>query len=168
MLFLGLGTGLGSAMIVDGIVEPMELAHLPYKKGTFEDYVGAARLWTAWQKEMAAACRGRGGPPDRRPGTRRRGSRRRQRQETERAASGVPRRRQRQRVLGGFRLWEKPLIGDLSTRKGSLLTKGTLMTARTECTNARPQPLTERPAWKALEAHYKKIRERASARTLRR
>ena len=45
MLFLGLGTGLGSAMIVDGIVAPMELAHLPYKKGrTFEDYVGAAGL----------------------------------------------------------------------------------------------------------------------------
>src|ERR1019366_6069151 len=40
MLFLGLGTGLGSAMIVDGHIEPMELAHLPYKKATFEDYVG--------------------------------------------------------------------------------------------------------------------------------
>ncbi len=40
MLFLGLGTGLGSAMIVDGIVEPMELGHLPYKKHTYEDYVG--------------------------------------------------------------------------------------------------------------------------------
>jgi polyphosphate glucokinase len=39
MLFLGLGTGLGSAMIVDGIAEPMELGHLPYKKATFEDYV---------------------------------------------------------------------------------------------------------------------------------
>jgi polyphosphate glucokinase len=44
MLFLGLGTGLGSTMIVDGIVEPMELAHLPYKKGTYEDYVGRAGL----------------------------------------------------------------------------------------------------------------------------
>ena len=45
MLFLGLGTGLGSAMIVDGVVAPMELAHLPYKKGrTFEDYVGASAL----------------------------------------------------------------------------------------------------------------------------
>jgi polyphosphate glucokinase len=44
MLFLGLGTGLGSAMIVDGIVEPMELAHLPYKKATFEDYVGIRGL----------------------------------------------------------------------------------------------------------------------------
>jgi polyphosphate glucokinase len=40
MLFLGLGTGLGSTMIVDGIVEPMELGHLPYKRGTFEDYLG--------------------------------------------------------------------------------------------------------------------------------
>ena len=44
MLFLGLGTGLGSAMVVDGIVEPMELGHLPYKKGTFEDYVGIRGL----------------------------------------------------------------------------------------------------------------------------
>jgi polyphosphate glucokinase len=44
MLFLGLGTGLGTAMIVEGIVEPMELGHLPYKKHTYEDYVGGAAL----------------------------------------------------------------------------------------------------------------------------
>ncbi len=46
MLFLGLGTGLGSAMVIDGILEPMELAHLPYKKGgkTYEDYVGVRAL----------------------------------------------------------------------------------------------------------------------------
>jgi predicted NBD/HSP70 family sugar kinase len=45
MLFLGLGTGLGSAMIVDGVLEPMELAHLPYKKGrTYEDYLGRRAL----------------------------------------------------------------------------------------------------------------------------
>ena len=45
MLFLGLGTGLGSAMIVDGMLEPMEVAHLPYKKGrTFEDYLGLRGL----------------------------------------------------------------------------------------------------------------------------
>jgi polyphosphate glucokinase len=44
MLFLGLGTGLGSALIVEGIVEPMELGHLPYKKSTYEDYVGARAL----------------------------------------------------------------------------------------------------------------------------
>jgi polyphosphate glucokinase len=44
LLFLGLGTGLGSAMIIDGILEPMELGHLPYKKATFEDYVGIRGL----------------------------------------------------------------------------------------------------------------------------
>ena len=44
MLFLGLGTGLGTSLIVDGKVEPMELGHLPYKKGTYESYVGRAGL----------------------------------------------------------------------------------------------------------------------------
>jgi len=44
MLFLGLGTGLGSAFIADGILEPLELGHLPYRKKTFEDYVGEAAL----------------------------------------------------------------------------------------------------------------------------
>jgi polyphosphate glucokinase len=44
MLFLGLGTGFGTAMIVDGIVEPMELGHLRYKKATYEDYLGRAGL----------------------------------------------------------------------------------------------------------------------------
>ena len=56
MLFLGLGTGLGSAMILDGIVQPMELAHLPYKKRTYEDYVGARALEEfgrkAWRKHV--------------------------------------------------------------------------------------------------------------------
>jgi polyphosphate glucokinase len=57
MLFLGLGTGLGSTMIVDGIVQPMELGHLPYKKGTYEDYVGRAGLErhgkTKWRRHVA-------------------------------------------------------------------------------------------------------------------
>jgi len=44
MLFLGLGTGLGSALVVEGMVVPMELAHLPYKKATFEDYLGIRGL----------------------------------------------------------------------------------------------------------------------------
>lgn len=44
MLFLGLGTGLGSALVVDGIVEPMELSHLPYRKRTYEYYVGEKGL----------------------------------------------------------------------------------------------------------------------------
>src|SRR6476469_11214699 len=44
MLFLGLGTGLGSAFVEAGVVHPMELAHLPFRKATFEDYVGAAGI----------------------------------------------------------------------------------------------------------------------------
>jgi predicted NBD/HSP70 family sugar kinase len=52
MLFMGLGTGLGSALIVDGVLEPMELAHLPYKKGrTYEDYVGVAALKRSGKKK---------------------------------------------------------------------------------------------------------------------
>lgn len=58
MLFLGLGTGLGSAMVIDGRLEPMELAHLPYKKrGTYEDYVGRRGLERLgkkkWRREVA-------------------------------------------------------------------------------------------------------------------
>ena len=57
MLFLGLGTGLGSTLIVDGIVEPMELGHLPYRRGTYEDYVGLRGLERfgkkRWRKHVA-------------------------------------------------------------------------------------------------------------------
>jgi len=56
MLFLGLGTELGTALVVDGTVEPVELGHLPYKKGTYEDYVGKRSLGKRgrkkWQKHV--------------------------------------------------------------------------------------------------------------------
>jgi len=56
MLFLGLGTGLGSALIADGVVEPLELGHLPYKKKTFEEYVSERALERVgkkkWRKEV--------------------------------------------------------------------------------------------------------------------
>ncbi len=55
MLFLGLGTGLGSTLVVDGIMEPMELGHLPYKKGTFEDYVGIRGLERRGKKKWRGA-----------------------------------------------------------------------------------------------------------------
>jgi polyphosphate glucokinase len=56
MLFLGLGTGLGSAMVLDGVIAPMELAHLPYKKGdTFEDYVGLRGLERLGKNKWQAA-----------------------------------------------------------------------------------------------------------------
>ena len=61
MLFLGLGTGLGSALVVDGALEPMELAHLPYRKGrTYEDYVGLRGLdrlgKKRWRRHVAAVA----------------------------------------------------------------------------------------------------------------
>ncbi|HVW02034.1 MAG TPA: ROK family protein [Planctomycetaceae bacterium] len=55
MLFLGLGTGLGSALVVDGIVEPMELGHLPYKKATYEDYLGKRGLLRLGKHKWRAA-----------------------------------------------------------------------------------------------------------------
>jgi predicted NBD/HSP70 family sugar kinase len=59
MLFLGLGTGLGSCAVVNSHVIPLELAHLPYKKGTYEDYVGRQRLMERgrkkWTKDTAEA-----------------------------------------------------------------------------------------------------------------
>ena len=62
MLFLGLGTGLGSALVVDGIVEPMELGHLPYRKGTYEDYVGQRGLEQRgkkkWRRHVAEVVAG--------------------------------------------------------------------------------------------------------------
>jgi polyphosphate glucokinase len=62
MLFLGLGTGLGSALIVDGIVEPMELGHLPYRKGTYEAYVGQRGLEQRgkkkWRRHVAEVVAG--------------------------------------------------------------------------------------------------------------
>ena len=52
MLFLGLGTGLGSALVLDGVLEPMELAHLPYKKGqSYEDYIGKAGMKRSGKKK---------------------------------------------------------------------------------------------------------------------
>ncbi len=106
MLFLGLGTGLGSALIVAGKIEPMEIAHLPFKKGTFEDYVGERgrkRLGTSrWQKVVLEAVErlraafepdsivlggGNAAKLDRLPASSRLGS-------------------NRNAFIGGFRIWE--------------------------------------------------------------
>ena len=98
MLFLGLGTGLGSTLIVNGIVEPMELGHLPYKKGTYEDYVGRAGLerhgkkkWRRHVADVVARLIAALEP-------RRYGDWGRQRQKTRQAAAAFPCGRQRQRL----------------------------------------------------------------------
>jgi polyphosphate glucokinase len=58
LLFLGLGTGMGSALVVEGKILPMELAHLSYRKGTFEDYLGLRGLerlgQEKWQRHVWA------------------------------------------------------------------------------------------------------------------
>jgi polyphosphate glucokinase len=56
MLFLGFGTGLGTTLVVDGTLVPMELAHLPYKKATFEDYVGEHALLRDGKKKWRKHC----------------------------------------------------------------------------------------------------------------
>lgn len=108
MLFLGLGTGLGNAMILDGVFAPMELGHLPYRKKTFEAYVGAAglkrlgrkkwrnhveeviaRLTAALQPDYLVLGGGNVDKLDKLPSNTRRG-------DNENA------------FIGGFRLWDAP------------------------------------------------------------
>jgi polyphosphate glucokinase len=55
MLFLGLGTGLGSTLIADGVIEPLELGHLPFREKTFEDYVGERGLEKLGKKKWRKA-----------------------------------------------------------------------------------------------------------------
>ena len=141
MLFLGLGTGLGSAMIVDGIVEPMELGHLPYKRRTFEDYVGVrgydrlgkkkwrqhvadviARLMAALEPEYVILGGGNV-------------------KKLEELPPGCRVGDNAKAFLGGFRLWEE---------------EGTA--GQTKMTAGSPLR-TARPAWKALTAHHQQVRE---------
>jgi polyphosphate glucokinase len=115
MLFLGLGTGLGNTMVVHGAVVPMELGHLPYRKGTFEDYVGnrglerfgkkkwrelvadvVARLSAALLPDYVVLGGGnvkklKGLPPGARAGS------------------------NRNAFLGGFRLWEQTGAAEMPT-----------------------------------------------------
>src|SRR2546428_758484 len=147
MLFLGLGTGLGSTLIVEGIVERMERGHLPYRDGTFETYVGLRGLekhgLTQWRRDVADVVRrliaalepedvvlGGGNvhqldelPPGCRVGD------------------------NANAFLGGFRLWEESQDGQTGSEEGT----GRSMTGML--------PLTARPAWKALQAHYEKVRD---------
>ena len=148
MLFLGLGTGLGSAMVVDGIVEPMELAHLPYKDSTFEDYVGirglnrygkeawrqsvndvVARLIAALEPDEVVlgggnVCNLETLPPGARTGD------------------------NANAFLGGFRIWDAD---------GSQPKQNVNPDQRISSMNTATQLPSDRPAWKALQAHSKAI-----------
>jgi glucose-6-phosphate isomerase len=154
MLFLGLGTGLGSTLIVEGIVEPMELGHLSYRKGTYEDYVGTrglkrlgvkrwrhyvadvvARLIAALEPEDVVLGGGdihnlEGLPPGCRAGD---------------DASAF---------RGGFRLWEEAGDRQPSSRT-QVLPSPPKGDERSVDMTAGIKPLTKRKAWKTLKAHYK-------------
>jgi polyphosphate glucokinase len=107
MLFLGLGTGLGSALVLNGIVEPMELGHLPYKKGVFEDYVGVRglekhgrRKWRRYVRDVVARLIAALEPDDVVLGG---GNLKELKEMPPRCRAGD----NANAFLGGFRLWEK-------------------------------------------------------------
>jgi polyphosphate glucokinase len=115
MLFLGLGTGLGSAFIADGVIEPLELGHLPFRKKTFEDYVSERALERKgkkkWKKAVFAAVEqltaamepdevvlGGGGVD-----------------ELEELPPGCRRGANENAFLGGFRLWDPDWMSKLAS-----------------------------------------------------
>jgi polyphosphate glucokinase len=123
MLFLGLGTGLGSTLVVDGIVEPMELGHLPYRKSTYEDYVGIRGLeqrgkkkWRLYVADVVALLTAALEPDDVVLGG---GNIKKLKQLPPGCRAGD----NGNAFLGGFRLWEKASHSEASipatTRRGN-------------------------------------------------
>lgn len=117
LLFLGLGTGLGSAMVVDGIVVPMELGHLPYKKGTYEDYAGlrgiqkrGRKKWERHVKEIVSRLTFALLPEDVVLGG---GNVKKLKELPQGCRVGD----NANAFLGGFRLWEQPETASLSQQQ---------------------------------------------------
>ena len=146
MLFLGLGTGLGSTLIVDGIVEPMELGHLPYRDGTFEQYVGLRGLeahglaqWRHDVEDVVGRLTAALQPEDVVLG----GGNVHQ---LEKLPPGCRAGDNANAFLGGFRLWgvTQEALTDSKEMKGRAMTA--------------MLPLTARQSWKSLQAHHEKIR----------
>jgi len=122
MLFLGFGTGLGTALIVNGIIEPLELGHLPYKKKTYEDYVGLRGLerhgkkkWRRYVTDVVERLRAALEPDDVVLGG---GNVRLLKKLPEGARAGD----NANAFAGGFRLWEK--AGEKSARTVTKRTAG--------------------------------------------
>ena len=167
MLFLGLGTGLGSAMIVDGIVEPMELGHLPYKKGTYEDYVGMRGLekrgqekWRRNVADVVARLIAALEPDDVVLGG---GNVKKLKELPPGCRAGD----NANAFLGGFRLWEEAEARGLAAVESSLDSAGKTKRKDAQHDGRQIARTHERPAWKALEAHYQKYPRVASPETLR-
>jgi polyphosphate glucokinase len=165
MLFLGLGTGLGSAMIMNGLLEPMELAHLPYQKTTFEDYVGIRGLekygkekWRKFVVDVVERLIAALEPDDVVLGG---GNVKKLKTLPAGCRSGD----NANSFLGGFRLWNKTRI-----RRSPDRFKAGFLQAQSNSTGCQEEtkrittmkntikPLTQRPAWKALATHHKQIK----------
>jgi polyphosphate glucokinase len=128
MLFLGLGTGLGSSLIVDGIVEPMEMGHLPYKKGTYENYVGNEALvkrgkkkWRRHVADVVAQLIAALEPDEVVLGG---GNAKKLKELPPKCRLGD----NRNAFLGGFRLWDEASKPNVSSSTGSV--SGTLSTGK--------------------------------------
>ncbi len=148
MLFLGLGTGLGSALVVEGIVEPMELGHLPYKKGTFEDYVGIRGLdrlgkkkWRQSVADVAARLIAALEPDDVVLGG---GNVKKLKELPPHCRAGG----NANAFLGGFRLWEEAGESNPSTPAKAYLENQEGNERNTKMTAGIQSP-TAHPAWKA-------------------
>ena len=119
MLFLGIGTGLGSALVTDGVVVPLELAHLPYRKGrSFEEYVGVHGLKRLGKKRWRKPRADRRRPPSKRDRLRRPRAWRRQRSPAEAPAARRSARQQRTCVQRRIRTVDAPAVrGDPLKRR---------------------------------------------------
>jgi glucose-6-phosphate isomerase len=157
MLFLGLGTGLGSAMVIDGVLEPLELAHLRYRKRTYEDYVGLRGLerfgkkkWRALVNDVVVTLSAAlepdyvvlGGGNVKKLETLPKNCR---------AGDNV------NAFRGGFRLWEQsgtlaatPMAAQVSAAAPSTMDATTMSTGKPTSAPSK--------TWSALQAHYEKIR----------
>lgn len=114
LLFLGLGTGLGSALIDQGVVIPMEFAHFPYKNGTFEDYLGlrgierfGKKKWRKYVDSAVASLIAALNPDDVVIGG---GNAKLLKQLPPGCRAG----NNANAFIGGFRLWEEPRIHQLA------------------------------------------------------
>jgi glucose-6-phosphate isomerase len=154
MLFLGLGTGLGSTIIVDGVVEPMELGHLPYKKRTYEDYVGRAGLMRhgkkRWRSDVADVVARLVAALE--PGETVLGGGNVKKLETLppncRAGDNA------NAFRGGFKLWE---AAPLSREPGPVRNEARGGSERTPRPTAKAETSKD-AAWRALEAHHASMR----------
>ena len=159
MLFLGLGTGLGSTIIIDGIVEPMELGHLPYKKGTYEDYVGRAGLkrrgkkrWRGDVADVVARLIAALEPDDTVLGG---GNVKKLEALPPHCRAGA----NANAFRGGFRLWEEETLSraaGLVTNDAHEGSEGMSQTAARSGTLSRST--SKHPVWLALQDHHSTMR----------